>query len=61
MGHPHEEPAGGEQVEVVDDKHGDQAPDQVAQVAPQHGGAAPEPGMMYEVHVQDVTEEIDRN
>ena len=35
--HPHEEPAGGEQVEVVDDEHGGEAPDEVAQVAAQDG------------------------
>ena len=39
--HPHEEPAGGEQVEVVDGEHGDEASDEVAQVAPQDGRAAP--------------------
>ena len=38
-----EEPAGGEQVEVVDDEQGDQAAHQVAQVAPQHRGAPTEP------------------
>ena len=39
-----EEPAGGEQVEVVDDEQGHQAAHQVAQVATQHGGAPTEPG-----------------
>ena len=40
--HAHEEPARGQQVEVVDDEHGDEAPDEVAQVAPQDGRPPPE-------------------
>ena len=40
--HPHKEPACGEQVEVVDDEHGDEAPDEVAHVATQDGRPATE-------------------